>query len=324
MDKDILKGVKFGIGIIISLSIFFGIVFAAGFHSANEIFSGVFNGDYSFNGSIVIVENLNLNGSIVSNSTITANGLYLGNGSTTCELSTKGQLRYNGVNNTVDFCNGVSWTRFTDMDNYYGNFATGSATLSPSGNPSLNSAAGTFETWINPGEDLSTSGNYIFEKHQCTYGGWQVFISGGRLTSYYYNSGWNTWNTSSQTWNQGQWYHIAATRGPAGIKLYINGALMASDPSKTASFSEYGTGTQRLGGGSIGCGGGYYIGGMDDSRLWLRQLDDSEISDIYSRGRGSPLNISTTSLTWYYTYEQNFEDQANSYDGSNSGVTFEK
>ncbi len=43
-DKDILKGIKFSLGIILGFSILFGVVYAVGFHTANEIISGTFLG----------------------------------------------------------------------------------------------------------------------------------------------------------------------------------------------------------------------------------------------------------------------------------------
>lgn len=52
MDKKILDGIKIGFGIILSLSLFFGIVFAIGFHTVNEILGGTFNGNFVFNGNI--------------------------------------------------------------------------------------------------------------------------------------------------------------------------------------------------------------------------------------------------------------------------------
>lgn len=51
MDKDILKGLKISLGFILGLSFFFGIAFAVGFHSANQIIGGVFQGNFTVNGT---------------------------------------------------------------------------------------------------------------------------------------------------------------------------------------------------------------------------------------------------------------------------------
>lgn len=47
-----LDGIKFGLGFILILALFLGIVYAAGFHSASEILGGVFQGNYIFNGTV--------------------------------------------------------------------------------------------------------------------------------------------------------------------------------------------------------------------------------------------------------------------------------
>lgn len=52
MNKHYLNGLKHSLGFIIGLSIFFGIIYAAGFHSANEVLGGVFQGNFSIIGSM--------------------------------------------------------------------------------------------------------------------------------------------------------------------------------------------------------------------------------------------------------------------------------
>lgn len=52
MGRDILKGLKISFGFFIGLSLFFGIVFAIGFHSADEILEGTFSGNFEFTGDV--------------------------------------------------------------------------------------------------------------------------------------------------------------------------------------------------------------------------------------------------------------------------------
>lgn len=52
MDKDILSGIKFSFGIFLFFSVFFGLVWASGFHTANEILDGTFLGNYTFTGEV--------------------------------------------------------------------------------------------------------------------------------------------------------------------------------------------------------------------------------------------------------------------------------
>ncbi len=51
MDKDFLKGIKGGFGFIFVIALITS-VFAIGFHLADEVLPGVFQGDFTFNGSI--------------------------------------------------------------------------------------------------------------------------------------------------------------------------------------------------------------------------------------------------------------------------------
>jgi len=80
MDKQIVNGLKFGFGFLLIISTFFGIIFAVGFHSANDVISGTFSGNYSFmNGNVGIgtsspTEKLEVKGEIRVNEGINING----------------------------------------------------------------------------------------------------------------------------------------------------------------------------------------------------------------------------------------------------------
>lgn len=51
MDKDYIRGLKQGLGFLTVIFLGLGIVFAVGFHSANEVLSGTFQGNYVVNGT---------------------------------------------------------------------------------------------------------------------------------------------------------------------------------------------------------------------------------------------------------------------------------
>lgn len=51
MNKFV-EGIKFGLGIIFSFAILVGLIYAVGFHTPNEIVSGLFLGNYSFSGQL--------------------------------------------------------------------------------------------------------------------------------------------------------------------------------------------------------------------------------------------------------------------------------
>ena len=56
---------------------------------------------------------------------------------------------------------------------------------------------------------------------------------------------------STAAYNDGSWHQAVATDGPAGMKLYIDGALAASSASVTASSQTY-SGSWRVGYDSLG------------------------------------------------------------------------
>lgn len=90
MNKDIFKG--FILAFIVLG--FFGTLAAVGFHSANEILSGTFLGNYSFEGEV----NLN-NELVLANYSIKPS----------CQLSNKGSLIYDDVNGKPFVCNATNW-----------------------------------------------------------------------------------------------------------------------------------------------------------------------------------------------------------------------
>lgn len=60
MRNNFFDGIKFGFGFLFVLGILSGLVYATGFHTANEVIDGSFLGDYSFLG------NVNFTGATVS------------------------------------------------------------------------------------------------------------------------------------------------------------------------------------------------------------------------------------------------------------------
>ena len=86
MNKDFLRGINFSLGILFIFGILFGLVWAVGFHNADEILGGTFNGDYKFTGSLV-----------------------LDNDNVICDLAKEGSLRYNSSLDVFEGCNGYNW-----------------------------------------------------------------------------------------------------------------------------------------------------------------------------------------------------------------------
>jgi hypothetical protein len=84
------------------------------------------------------------------------------------------------------------------------------------------------------------------------------------------------------------WYHIALTRSSTALKFYVNGSLLDSRPTSSASASYTGTTVNAV----IGSRGGsqYFNGAIDDVRIYDRVISDQEVADLYDCS--SPTGIS--------------------------------
>jgi signal peptidase I len=98
------------------------------------------------------------------------------------------------------------------------------------------------------------------------------------------------------TYNDGSWHMVATTMGPAGMRLYVDGALAASD-ANTISETFGGSGYWRFGCGNLAGWGGaanwtgpnapgasrnYALqGSLDEAAVFLKQLTASDIAFLY-------------------------------------------
>lgn len=69
IKENLLKGGIMGVGFLLVLSIA-SIVYAVGFHQTSEVLPGMFQGDYSFNGSITVNDNLSVEKVISGNGSL--------------------------------------------------------------------------------------------------------------------------------------------------------------------------------------------------------------------------------------------------------------
>ncbi|MGC5224156.1 PKD domain-containing protein [Micromonospora sp. DT81.3] len=106
-----------------------------------------------------------------------------------------------------------------------------------------------------------------------------------------------------------QWHHAVAQLDPwAGIQLYVDGTLVASEPSATAA--QLYTGMWRLGGDNLASwpnrpSSDYFNGQLDEFAVYPKALTASQISAHYAIGRGqsAPTASFTTSgsnLAWSF------------------------
>ena len=100
-----------------------------------------------------------------------------------------------------------------------------------------------------------------------------------------------TWATSEQTvrstatYNDGSWHHLAASLGTAGMRLYLDGNLVATSIVTTAG--NY-TGYWRWGGGDLSNWSNrptndYLTGSLDEIAVYPTQLSDTQIKQHYQR-----------------------------------------
>lgn len=65
MNKNnFFGGIKFGSGILLVIFMLFGLVYAVGFHTANEILPGTMNGNYKINGTLNVTGNVYIGGNL--------------------------------------------------------------------------------------------------------------------------------------------------------------------------------------------------------------------------------------------------------------------
>ncbi|GAB5387863.1 MAG: hypothetical protein Alpg2KO_08310 [Alphaproteobacteria bacterium] len=174
-----------------------------------------------------------------------------------------------------------------------------------------NSAAGTMETWVWFNQP-PTDWIYIIAKYQCGGADWNLFINTNYYTSHYTRTPyyWVSLQSPTVNWQTGQWYHIATTRGPAGMKLYLNGTEIASNSSTYGHVHYGGTPGFTLGGAVYACPVRYHNGRMDKVKIYLRQLSGAEVAQSYADGRAGSDTVDQTDLLQYYDFNTDFTNGA--------------
>lgn len=142
----------------------------------------------------------------------------------------------------------------------------------------------TMTTWFKP-DFYKSNTTYMypieFEDSECNsnpFRGSRIYFNANNVAMSY--SG----GTLSVPYNltSNEWYMFTATWGADGMKLYVNGELIGSDPTKTGYttyswlfFDAYGS---------------YALYGvMDETAVWSRQLKDFEVEYLYNNGTGKEI-----------------------------------
>ncbi len=167
-------------------------------------------------------------------------------------------------------------------------------------NSAFEFADGTIEMWIRPTyNSVSYQPTIIGNQTGGANVRWSYHINQNRthLTAYNGSPG-VTWNYN---FNQNEWYHIAFVEQGTTTTAYINGVSQGS-----RIYGSSGTTGLPLRIGSSG-GGEYFIGDIDEVRVWSRALSECEIQE----GMNCELSGTEAGLKAYYPFNQGLAGQAN-------------
>ena len=123
--------------------------------------------------------------------------------------------------------------------------------------------------------------------------------------------------TSPGTYRDNSWHHAVGQLSPtAGLQLYVDGALVASDNTATASARPI-TGYWRVGGDTMSGWPGapsssYFNGRIDEFAVYPNALTSAQVSEHYALGAG--LSMPTSSFT------VSGAEQTKSFDGTGSSA----
>jgi hypothetical protein len=89
--------------------------------------------------------------------------------------------------------------------------------------------------------------------------------------------------TSTRTYNDGQWHYAVMTYDGSVVRLYIDGAQVATKSTGGAVPDNTGTQPVRVGANSRAADR-FFTGNADEVRVWNRALTAQEVSDQYNNG----------------------------------------
>jgi len=113
--------------------------------------------------------------------------------------------------------------------------------------------------------------------------GWRLYYLYGSLGFYNYRDNQLVYIETNQLNQANVWYHITATLGSSGMKLYLNGLLVASSATSQKPNYLYTVNT------TLGSNKGYNqftTCTMDEVNIWNKELTSNEVSALYNSGSG--------------------------------------
>lgn len=143
----------------------------------------------------------------------------------------------------------------------------------------------------------------------------------GRL-SFGVNAGSQQVITSPLSYRDGQWHHVAATQGADGMKLYVDGTLVGSNPATTAQAL---SGYWRIGGDRnwSGATSNYINGTLDEVAIYPSALTENDIRAHYNAsGRTAANRAPVSSFTFTRSFQTVNVDGAASSDPDGPIATY--
>jgi hypothetical protein len=147
----------------------------------------------------------------------------------------------------------------------------------------------TIAAWFRTASNDSTSSiSYIVNKGgigldsngtNLNYGLWM--IKGGKVQGGFESvAGQDYFITSSSRHDDSKWHHAVATNDGSRLRLYIDGFLVASKLVLGVTPDSASTLPVRIGANSLALDG-FFVGNIDEIRVWDTPLSPSEIRDAY-------------------------------------------
>ncbi len=235
-----------------------------------------------------------------------------GSGSTVTDSS--------GNNNGGTLTGGYTWTTGILGDAVTFNGTTGGiGSTNQATNPQTFSVASWFKTTTTVGGDIMG-----FSSGQSGYGANTdrlVYMdNGGHIYFGLYSAYRVQTIVTPGTYNDGNWHLVTASLASDGMKLYIDGNLVASNAAVTSAQVYNGywrAGFTGLGGWTNTPSSYYFAGTLDDIRVYTTELQASDVQNLYNAGEGlnnSSTTAPTDAVTWW-----KFDDGSGSTAGDSSG-----
>jgi hypothetical protein len=197
-----------------------------------------------------------------------------------------------GLNRTGTYRNGVTYAQEDALVNG-SDFAvlSGSSGIGYTNQQQAAPTTFTIEAWVKTG---SFNGGKIlgYENAQTgwgtTYDRQLYMTNNGRIGYGILAGGVQQSILSTTLYNNNQWHHVVATQGASGMKLYVDGVLIGTNPTVTPDAY---TGYWRLGGGNLtgwpsAPASSALLGAFDEASVYPTELSAAQVAAHFAAASG--------------------------------------